>query len=294
MIRTLTFRAILLALAVTPAAFAHERVSYIVREPLAMDAVSDVKPGAPIKGSCDDGSACVAIPVAVEGRDETGEPRTVVTNYTLGSDLVEQVKSDFNESATAVLRHLREPLVNGLHSADAEVQQTCRQAIGQVDGSVHYKVQPQIAIPLHIEKTVAQIAERTFEKGVRPIVVTSAARTPLSQADAMRVKIAGGDNIVRLYANKQAAGEVLQAYKHAKHLGLGVEGVNQEIAQAIQSQVDRGIFISNHLREGAVDIRIRDLSSTERHDLIASAQETEGVHKTILESIPPHLHIEVE
>jgi hypothetical protein len=149
-------------------------------------------------------------------------------------------------------------------------------------------------MPVKIEKTVAQFAKQAAARIQRPIVVTSAARTPQSQAEALRTKIAMGDNIMKLYRDKQSAYAVLLAYKQAKHAGASKAQVVEQMAEVIESQVDQGVFLSNHLREGAVDIRTRDLTNWQRKQLIAAAEEVPGVHKTILESIPPHLHIEIE
>jgi hypothetical protein len=57
--------------------------------------------------------------------------------------------------------------------------------------------------------------------------------------------------------------------------------------------MDRGVFISAHLRAGAVDIRNRDMTVTEKRALVAAVSEVGGV-TALEESRPPHYHLQVD
>jgi hypothetical protein len=63
------------------------------------------------------------------------------------------------------------------------------------------------------------------------------------------------------------------------------------MAMVIQRQIDAGVFISSHLRQGAVDLRSRDLTAFEKKVVRMAAVE-EGA-RVALETTPPHFHLEV-
>jgi hypothetical protein len=237
---------------------------------------------------------CFAVPVAVQGSDANGKPTTVVTQYAVGPNFVDQIKKDFADSANVVLRQLRPTLQNAAHTGDLEVKKTSLMALAEINAAVPYFVQPGIKMPLKVEKKVAEIAKKQYAKSGRPIVITSGTRTPESQADAMRTKLSMGDNVMRLYRNKRAVASIVHAYKEAKHWGVSDEQVTEHMANVIEKQVQKGVFISSHLKSGAIDIRTRDLSPEERHELVATVQNTPGVVRSIQESIPPHLHLELQ
>lgn len=160
--------------------------------------------------------------------------------------------------------------------------------------SLAYIVRPGVELPEKVEKTVAEIAEKAQERIGRPIVVTSASRSPQSQAAAMRTKLELGDNVMGLYRDKKAAGQIVKAYRKAKKSGANQAQVTDKMANVIANQVSNGVYLSRHLHEGAVDLRTVDLSATERKQLLAVVKEIPSVTKVILESTPPHLHIEIE
>lgn len=113
-----------------------------------------------------------------------------------------------------------------------------------------------------------------------PIVVTSGQRTAAQQASAMLAKLAKGDtlqDLLDLYADDS---QVKALY------ALGTDATAW--AATIQAYVDRGRPISDHLKAKAVDIRTRDLSSTQLDELQRAAQALGA--ETVLES--DHLHLE--
>ncbi|AIE84146.1 Very large tegument protein [Fimbriimonas ginsengisoli Gsoil 348] len=299
--QTLVARSILAVAAIVPFALALSRqapqTSAPTSEPFVLNGLQELNPSNLIKSPCNDGltaQACFSVPVAVAGKDENGKPTTIVTNYTVGPNLVHDVKGQFAQNAYSVLRQLRSAFTSGLKSSDLETKMASEQAVAQINSAIPYHVQPGIKMVPHIEQKVAEIAQKQFQLSGRQIVITSGTRTASSQAEAMRDKLALGDNVVRLYKNKKAAASIVHAYKEAKHEGASDDQVAEHMAQVIQSQVDKGVYISSHLKSGAVDIRTKDLSDSEKHDLMLAVRQEPGVVKTLQESIPPHLHIELQ
>lgn len=291
MFSTYLTRSLLTCLALAPAAYASE-TELSTTTALTLGDLRDVEhldPGPLTK--VDSG---LAVPLSVTGTTEMGDSATITTEYAVDSELVSRVKSDFPETADVVLRNLRPALQAGVKAKDHSTRLATKQAIAQVDGTVKYRVTSGVKMPVPIEATVARIAKQAAPRIGGPVVVTSAARTPTSQAEALRTKISLGDNIVRLYANKEAAKSVLYAYKQAKHAGGSKAQVVAAMADVIQAQTEKGVYLSNHLREGAVDLRTRGLSGWQRKHLVAAVNGTPGVRTTLLESTPPHLHVEIE
>jgi hypothetical protein len=235
----------------------------------------------------------ISIPVVITARQPDGTSENVVTQFPIAPNLVEQVKEEFGEKAPVLLRNIQGALVQGLSAPDAAVKRSCAQALPEVKASVPYRVQPGVKMPVNIEAKVAAIGQNYSRIGKAPLVVTSGNRTALKQAEAMRVKISMGENLLKLYGNKKAASQVVQAYKQAKWAGQSKAAVVEQMAQVIEEQVGQGVFISNHLREGAVDIRTKGLSKWAKAKLIESAEMVPGV-RVHDESTPPHLHVDID
>lgn len=105
------------------------------------------------------------------------------------------------------------------------------------------EITPELAPRL--DQVAAEYLRRTGQK----LHVTSGYRSPARQASAMAGLIQrNGQNYVRnLYANKTAVNEILNAYNR---------GGVAEMTRTLESQVARGTFISNHMRNNAIDVRI--------------------------------------
>jgi hypothetical protein len=110
------------------------------------------------------------------------------------------------------------------------------------------------------------------------IVVTSGVRTPRKQIDAMYTKIELGDDILKLYKDKQFAQDVLDAYPDVQK---GIKAVNDYIA--------RGGGKTMHLSGRAVDIRTRDLTQNQIDTMIAVVNMMGD--RPLYEDTPPHLDI---
>jgi len=115
-----------------------------------------------------------------------------------------------------------------------------------------------------------------------PIVITSGLRTPASQAYLMMRKLAaeGKNAVYGLYAQDDLVAEVVGA------------GSTSSAASVLEDQVDRGRFISRHMRGDALDIRSRDLTSAQQAAVMGFAQELGGKVVDERSTSSPHIHVE--
>lgn len=110
-----------------------------------------------------------------------------------------------------------------------------------------------------------------------PIHVNSGYRSPAAQARAMLTKVQLGDNLRALYGAKVE-----------RLLSLPLDPAVW--TQALQAMAAVGIYMSPHMRGDALDIRTRDLSQDQIAALVAAAHQLGA--RPLLESTPPHLHID--
>jgi hypothetical protein len=136
-----------------------------------------------------------------------------------------------------------------------------------------------------------QIDRAYFRKTGAHLVVTSGTRDPLRQAQAMYKMLRLGADILELYRNKAAAREVKQAFD--ANAAKPPEDAIGAIHAVLEAQIDRGVFISAHLRAGAVDIRNRTMSAAERRAFVKAVEEV-GSTTLLEETKPPHYHLQLE
>jgi hypothetical protein len=232
----------------------------------------------------------IVVPLTFEVQKD-GTLQSENVEVPLDSRVVELMKMNLGDQAIVALRGLETALLQGLRQPSPGIRKASAEVLPEVQKAVPFSVAGDINIPTKVEKQVEKIARKVLERTGTRVVVTSAARTAQSQADAMRIKMDLGENPKRLYANKRAAGEIANAYSWAKKTGLPTEAVTNTMAMVIQRQIDAGVYISRHLHEGAVDFRSRDLNAWEKRVVKQVAVE-EGA-KVLMESTPPHIHIEV-
>ena len=115
----------------------------------------------------------------------------------------------------------------------------------------------------------------------RRLVVTSGVRTPESQAQAMLKKKQAGEDLHDLYAQDSLVDEL-----------FAVPETLEDWTAVLQSQVDRGFYISDHMRGDAIDIDDYDASGKQLDKgAVFAAAEAEGV-EVRFESILSHYHFE--
>ena len=155
--------------------------------------------------------------------------------------------------------------------------------------SENYTSNPGITLPIGIKVKVKKIADEYYSLTKKKIVVTSGARTAKSQAEAMYGKLSGGDSLT-IYKNQVAAKEIKKAYDDGSAAKKPKNEIISDIEKIIDSQIKKGVYISKHLKKGAVDIRSRDMSSDEK---IKFKRVAKGIAVVvILETTPPHFHLQ--
>lgn len=150
---------------------------------------------------------------------------------------------------------------------------------------------PDVRVSHRVADKLSRIADHYHKRTGKTLVVTSGTRDPHDQAEAVYDKLVGGDDIVRLYRNKDAALELKSAFDRNRPRGRAATIAAME--RTIKGQIARGIFISSHLRAGAADIRSTDMTPIDRRHFVEGALATKGV-SVLYETIPPHFHVQLE
>jgi len=152
---------------------------------------------------------------------------------------------------------------------------------------------PGVTLPAVVKEKMTRLADIYWRRTGKALVVTSGTRDAASQAEAMHELFRLGADVTSLYRNKMALGEIKRAYDEARSSARPTSAVIAAMTEVIRRQMDRGIFISAHLRAGAVDIRNRDMTTSEKRALIEAVGEVDGV-TALEESRPPHYHLQVD
>ena len=146
-----------------------------------------------------------------------------------------------------------------------------------------------VDLPMEVKKKVKTIADAYHATTKKKIVVTSGTRTATSQAEAMYTKLAGGDNL-SIYSDQDAATKIKEIYEKGVKDKKKNGDLVKEMTKEIESQIEKGIYISKHLKKGAVDVRSRDMSAREKEAFKEAAKGVADI--VILETTPPHFHLQ--
>jgi hypothetical protein len=147
-----------------------------------------------------------------------------------------------------------------------------------------------VKVPKGKRRSLQRVGCAFFAQVKRPIFITSGTRSVHEQAVALDKKIRAGDNRLGVYKNRSAANELLSAWKRA-----GSQGVKAQVAaieKVLRDQMARGIFVSQHLKAGAVDVRSIDMGGGQKKALRVAAKTVDGL-RMIEEKKPPHFHLEL-
>jgi len=156
-----------------------------------------------------------------------------------------------------------------------------------------FRVLPEVTLADAAREKVDAIDAAYAKRTGKHVTVTSGTRDASRQAKAMYKMLRLGGDPTRLYRNKEAAREITQAYERARAAGKAPDDVVASMYSVLQAQIARGVYISAHLRAGAVDIRSRDMSASERRAFAAAVAEAKGT-SLLEESTPPHFHLQIE
>lgn len=118
----------------------------------------------------------------------------------------------------------------------------------------HYTVSSGILMTDSLRPRLQDLADRYFQRTGGSLHITSGYRPPDRQAAAMYDLIVNnGTGYVRdLYANKGAVDQILSAYRNNNSSRSAAIAA---MTRTISDQTARGVYISDHLRSQAIDIR---------------------------------------
>lgn len=154
----------------------------------------------------------------------------------------------------------------------------------------HYSLLDNVILSPEIRAKVKRLADRFHAATQKDILITSGFRTSQSQAVAMYDKLAAGDDFA-VYKNQAAAQTIRRCYTQGLKASKSRDAIITEIKAEIDQQISENVYISQHLRYGAVDIRSRDMSDDEKQIFIAIAEQV--AESVILETTPPHFHVQL-
>lgn len=149
-----------------------------------------------------------------------------------------------------------------------------------------------VSLSSNVEQKLNAVAEAFRKKTGKTFVVTSGTRDPDNQAELIYAKLAAGEDLLKLYRDKSAVLELVRVFDSSRDAKKSRATTISLIAATIRAQIKRGIYISAHLRAGAADVRSSTMSPTERRTFAEIAKDAGlGV---ILETTPPHFHLQLE
>jgi hypothetical protein len=154
-----------------------------------------------------------------------------------------------------------------------------------------YTVLDDVTLSPEAASKMDRIDDIYFKKTGKHLVITSGTRDAARQAKAMFKMIRLGADIMRLYRNKDAAREVKQAYDRTA--GKPADDRIEAMYDVLKAQIDRGVFISAHLRAGAVDVRNKTMSAADKRAFLKSVAEASGA-SVLEETKPPHYHLQLD
>lgn len=156
-----------------------------------------------------------------------------------------------------------------------------------------YVLLPEVTISPAAKPKLERIANAFFQQTGKTLVVTSGTRGPKRQAQAMYDLLALGTDIVSLYKNSRAARELKQRYDAGRAAGKKEAAIVADMTSLIERQIAQGVFVSAHLRAGAVDVRNRGMSDADKRAFLAAVRQVNGV-SLLEEAKPPHFHLEIQ
>jgi len=155
--------------------------------------------------------------------------------------------------------------------------------------SEHYSLKSGVTLDAEIENKVKKIADKYYKLSKKDIVITSGTRSSSSQASAMYGKTSGGDKLT-VYKDQTSAKKILNAYDAGVKAKKSKAEIIADIKDEIDEQIKNKKYISKHLKKGAVDVRSRDMSESDKTNFKKAAA---GIASTIiLETTPPHFHLQ--
>ena len=165
-----------------------------------------------------------------------------------------------------------------------------RVKLDKSEAGENFSLESGVSISVDVTKKVKKIADAYYLLTKKKIVVTSGIRSAQSQAEAMYAKLIGGDSL-SIYVNQTAAKEIKEIYERGVKEKKEKEALVKEMKEEIDKQIGKGVYLSKHLKKGAVDVRSRDMTSSEKEAFKKAAKDV--ADSVLLETIPPHFHLQL-
>ena len=154
-----------------------------------------------------------------------------------------------------------------------------------------WKAHDEVVLSPDLRAVISEIAAVYHAKTKRTLEITSGVRTPERQAAAMYKKLAVGGSLA-LYKRQSLIAPIRKAYRDGRRARHKKEAIIAAMADEIRAQVERGEFISRHLKGRAFDARSVGLTGRQRTAFLTACRES-GKVRVIVESKPPHFHVEL-
>ena len=126
-----------------------------------------------------------------------------------------------------------------------------------------YYVKESVQLPAPILPRIRALAEAYLAATGQRFTITDGTRRPEDQAALMIRNLERGDDL-GIYANKAAAAAVRDAWLAGKAKDWSDAQVAASVTDVIRQQIAGGVYVSKHLREGAVDVRSYDMTAPMR------------------------------
>ena len=135
-----------------------------------------------------------------------------------------------------------------------------------------FTVKASVVLTQAIKTEVASIATPYSAATQHKFTVTSGTRTAQSQASAMYTKIAAGSTLSDC-RDQTSAQAIKAAYDAGVAAGKSKADTIADMVTVITTQVAAGTYISKHLRDGAVDVRSRDMTAAQKQTFKTEAEK---------------------
>ena len=154
----------------------------------------------------------------------------------------------------------------------------------------HFSVDDGVRLSDNARERVGLIADEYFRRTGKNLRVTDGTRTAHDQARQIYNKIQLNDT--GIYRNRTALAEIRRAYDAGVRAGKSRDQIINDMSEVIQGQVNRGVYISRHLRAGAVDISVRGMTAADERAFRASVAAATPDTEVLRETAPHHFHLQ--
>ncbi len=211
----------------------------------------------------------------------------------MGDDqLRRDVEARFHRCAPLAYRALEQALSRVRSAGDAALARAQRRLLRLVARLLPYQLGEAHSLSPRVELALYDLTQRARDYGARRrYLVTSGTRGPYRQARAMFIKAVLGARLLRLYGQKRAAREIVRAFRSGRRAREPAWAVIKRMQRVIEGQVCRGVYISQHLKAGAVDLRSIGVSRRDRRALRRAARTMRRRVYLKVERRPPHVHL---